>query len=324
VRAAPRARMTSVLAVVCALAATGCGAVAPAASSQTFRPPPPLALVAIVDPSSAEGATELRQLQAVIQAGATPSQTLVVSLLSGAPAASTYVVRGGDSLSAIARTHGVSLAALQGANPQLGPLANRDWSRVYPGDRVTVPPAGGGFPARNAIVTRAPAGPAPPALVRAPTRPANATTFQDAQYRRALATAESTNRARVASWRAEAAKRIEPWQTQVVSRLQELAAGLGGAGAESAGGDVAAAIQSATNTLAGLPGRRVLLLLAGGRIGGAGDAALAGSLAGVRLVLANLANPGAPLLAAATAAGAQVTALDPALTELELAAAVNG
>src|SRR5262249_61738046 len=98
------------------------------------------------------------------------------------PVAGTYVVRQGDSLSAIAGAHGLPLATLQNANPQLGPLANRSWSRVYPGDRVTVP--AGAAAAANAIVTRAPAGPRPPALVRAPARPANATTLQDARDRR--------------------------------------------------------------------------------------------------------------------------------------------
>src|SRR5215471_19130533 len=97
----------------------GCGAVPGPAAGGVFQPPPPLALVAIVDSSPAEGAGELRQLASVIQAGVTPSQALVVSLLAAAPAAHTYVVRTGDSLGAIAGAQGVSLAALQGANPQL-------------------------------------------------------------------------------------------------------------------------------------------------------------------------------------------------------------
>jgi hypothetical protein len=313
--------------VVCVLAAAGCGAApaAPAAApAGTFRPPPPLALVAIVDSSSGAAADQLRQLAAVIQAGVTPSQTLVVTLLAGTPVDTTYVVRGGDSLVSIAAAHGVSLASLQGANPQLGPLANRSWNRVYPGDRVTIPSTVAGYPARNAVVTRAPAGPPPPALVRRPDRPANATTFQDAQYRRALAAADSANRERAAAWRAEAERQVGPWQRQVVARLQELSGNLDGlAQAGGRDGDVAAAIQAGANTLAGLPGRRVLLLLAGGRLG-ATAAALVPSLAGIRLVVANLAASAGPAFAAAAAGGAAVTALDPALTELELPAAVNG
>ena len=320
---APRVGLMRIACVTCALTVIGCGAVPATAPSETFRPPPPLALVAIVDPSASEAANELRQLGAVIQAGVTPSQTLVVSLLSAAPAAATYVVRGGDSLSSIAAAHGVPLASLQDANPQLGPLAHRDWSRVYPGDRVTVPPSGGGLPARNAIVSRAPAGPRPPALVRGPARPANATTFQDAQYRRSAADAEAANRERIASWRAEAARQLRPWQTQVLARLDELARSLDGVAADGAG-DVAAAIESAANTLAGLPGRRVLLVLAGGRMSGAGGAASGRSLAGVHVVIANVADPSEAALPGAAAAGATVTTLDPALTELELAAAVNG
>jgi LysM repeat protein len=290
-------------------------------------PPPPLALVAIVDPSSIEAAAELRQLAGVIQAGATPSQALVVSLLATAPAARTHAVRGGDSLSSIASAEGVSLAALQGANPQLGPLANRDWNRVYPGDRVTVPAVQGSSPARNAIVTRAPAGPAPPALVAVPTRPADATSFQDARYRRARTAAEETNRQRVAAWRSQAARELAPWQAQVLRQLDELAKGIGAAGPPEAvdGRAVSGSIEEAANTLAGLPGRRVLLLLAGGRVGDAVQPAPGASLARINLVVANLpASAGASFEAAAAAAGATVTPMDPALTELQLPTAVNG
>lgn len=312
-----------VVSIVGVFAVTGCGAAPVAAPADTFRPPPPLALVAIVDSSSAAADDQLRQLAAVIQAGATPSQTLVVSLLAGTPVATTYVVIGGDSLASIATDHGVSLASLQDANPQLGPVANRSWSRVYPGDRVTIPSLVAGYPARNAIVTRAPAGPSPPALVPPPRRPANPTTFQDAQYRRARAAAEATNRQRTAAWQAEAARQLRPWQRDVVGRLQELAANLDGlAPAGTGAGGVAAAVQAGANTLAGLPGRRVLLLLAGGRIGGAAAADLVQPLAGMHLVVANVAGPAASAFAAA--GGATVTALDPALTELDLPAAVNG
>jgi len=305
----------------------GCGAVPGPAAGGVFQPPPPLALVAIVDSSPAEGAGELRQLASVIQAGVTPSQALVVSLLAAAPAAHTYVVRTGDSLSAIAGAQGVSLAALQGANPQLGPLANRDWNRVYPGDRITIPAAEGATPARNAIVTRAPAGPPAPALVAAPARPENATSFQDAQYQRALAAASDTNRLRVAAWRSEAARELAPWQAQVIRQLDALASGMDAAGSPDAvdGRAVTASVQAAANTLQGLPGRRVLLMLAGDRVGYAGAPAPDASLARIHLVVANLpASAGTSFTAAAASAGATVTSLDAALTELELPAAVNG
>jgi len=313
--------------VMCALVLTGCGAAPAPKRAGTFRPPPPLALVVIVDPSPAEAAGELRQLEAVIQHGATPSQTFVVSLLSSARVLRTYVVRAGDSLSAIAGAQGVSLAALEGANPQLGPLANRRWDRLYPGDRVTVPAVQTGGPAGNAIVTRAPAGPAPPTLARLPERPANATTFHDAQYRRALAAAELANKELIAAWQAQAARDVRPWQTQVVGHLRELAASLGAAAPATTGegGDLAASVQAAVNVLGGLPGRRVLLLLAGERIGPADGAALGASVGGIHLVVANLPDRTvAAFTSAAATAGATVTALGPALTELQLATTVNG
>jgi LysM repeat protein len=308
-------------------ALVGCGPVPERASAGTFTPPPPLALVAIIDPTPEQAAAELRQLAAVIQADATPSQALVVSLLATAPAPRTHVVRAGESLSSIAGAEGVSLAALQGANPQLGPLANRDWNRVYPGDRVTVPAGQGGTPARLAIVTRAPAGPPAPALVAAPTRPANATTFQDAQYQHTLAAASETNQSRIAAWRAEASRRLAPWQAQVLRQLDQLASGIAAAGTVDMvdGQDVNASVQAAANTLAGLPGRRVLLLMAGGRVADASAPLVGGSLARIHLVIANLpGSAGASFTAAAAAAGAAVTQLDPALTELQLSEVVNG
>ncbi|WNL46593.1 LysM peptidoglycan-binding domain-containing protein [Dyella sp. BiH032] len=69
-------------------------------------------------------------------------------------APTTYTVQHGDTLSGIAQRFGVSLAALEAANPQ---IANPD--RIYPGDRIHLP-AGGqdGGPQASA-----PAAGAPPA-----------------------------------------------------------------------------------------------------------------------------------------------------------------
>ncbi|MFC4763274.1 LysM peptidoglycan-binding domain-containing protein [Dyella koreensis] len=54
----------------------------------------------------------------------------------------TYTVQHGDSLSGIAQRFGVSLAALEAANPQIS-----NPNRIYPGDRITVPGGhGGGTP----------------------------------------------------------------------------------------------------------------------------------------------------------------------------------
>ncbi|MGO4702936.1 LysM peptidoglycan-binding domain-containing protein [Dyella sp. 2RAB6] len=60
------------------------------------------------------------------------------SSASSAPASHDYTVRSGDSMSGIASRNGVSLAALEHANPQ---IANPN--RIYPGQVVHIPGAGG-------------------------------------------------------------------------------------------------------------------------------------------------------------------------------------
>ena len=130
-----------------ALMLVGCGAVGPpAANSGTYQPPPRLSLVAIVDPSGDQVATELGELTQVVEASVTPSETLVVSTPSRGALATTYLVRKGDSLDSIAGAQGVSLGVLEDANPQLGPIAGRDWNRIYPGDGVTIPDRQPGTP----------------------------------------------------------------------------------------------------------------------------------------------------------------------------------
>src|SRR5881396_2263450 len=104
-------------------------------SSEVYSPPPALALVALVDPSSGRLADELHQLQDVIRTTATPGEAVVVMILQPSYG-QTYVVRSGDSLSKIASGHNIALAALEAANPQLGPLSGRaaDWPpRERPG-----------------------------------------------------------------------------------------------------------------------------------------------------------------------------------------------
>jgi spore coat assembly protein SafA len=66
----------------------------------------------------------------------------------------THTVERGDTLSAIAKEHGVSLAALIAANPQ---IKNPDL--IYPGDKINIPAGGGGEQAadvgENASTARA-------------------------------------------------------------------------------------------------------------------------------------------------------------------------
>ena len=90
--------------------------------------------------------------------------------------------------------------------------------------------------------------------------------------------------------------------------------------------DLSASIQAAATTLRGLPGRRVLLVLGSAASGPPQITMPSGSLKGIQVVVANL--PGPAAAGAWTnwvgAAGASATTLDPALTQLDLASAVNG
>jgi LysM repeat protein len=53
----------------------------------------------------------------------------------------TYIVKRGDTMAAIARRFGVSLAALKAANPQIGARPG-GFDRIYPGDVVNLPANG--------------------------------------------------------------------------------------------------------------------------------------------------------------------------------------
>jgi hypothetical protein len=310
------------LVIVClVLNVAACARGGAPSASNVYAPPPPLALVAIIDPSPDRLAAQLHQLEDVIRSRATPGEAVVVMFLD-ARVTRTYVVHAGDNLSSIAAANGVTLANVQAANPQFGPLFRRSWSLIHPGEPVTVPDG----QVRNplALVTRAPAGPPPPTLVRVPQEPNNPTDFQRAEYMHALAAATTTNDARVAAWRAEAANAVQPWQQQVVNELDRMP-GSQATGAGSATGPLlSSSITAASTTLHGLPGRRLLLVLGGGQSGPSGSTP--SGLVDINLVIANLSDSGAA--AAWTAAGrnagaASVSTLDPALTQLQLAQVVN-
>ena len=299
---------------------TACTSGGRLSNSVTYQPPPPLALVAIVDPDSQAMAGQLHQLGGVIQAGASPGEALVVMTLQ-ARVSSIYLVRKNDSLSAIAAANGFTLAELEAANPQFGPVSGRSWGLIYQGEKVTLPERGALDPL--ALVSRAPAGPPLPELVRLPQPPDNPTDFQKAEYERTVAADKATNDARIAAWRAEADRAVQPWQAKVAGDLDTKVGSLASAVSpppSALGGTIAQAV----TTLQGLHGRRTLLILGGG---GAGPSALApGSLAGINVIVANVADPaaGAAWTRAAKDAGAtSVSVLDPALTQLQLAQLVN-
>ena len=290
------------------------------ANEKTYQPPPSLALVAVLDPSPDRLPAEMRQLEDVIKAGATRNEAVVVMLLEPSFGA-TYVVRQGDSLSSIAAAHGLTLAAIEAANPQLGPLSGRNWKLIYTGEHVLLPNGAAGNSVL--IASKAPSGPEPPALVAVPPAPSNPTDYQRAQHEHAAASAEATNQSRISTWNDAVGQAVQPWQSQLVARLDTISV----ANQQTRPPDAAmvtASLEAAQITLQGLGGRRVLLLLGGGD--NVPAALPAKSLAGIELVVANIVDAGAMTTwqSAATAGGAvSVTALDTALTQLKLAQVVN-
>jgi LysM repeat protein len=285
-----------------------------------YSPPPPLALVALIDPSSDQMPAELQQLEGVIRASAGPNEAVVVMLV--APGTRSYAVRSGDSLSAIASSNGLTLAQVESANPQLGPVAGRNWSMIHSGERVTLPdPA---EPNPLLLVTRAPAGPPPPMLIRLPSEPKNPTDYQRAQYEHAVTADKATNEARIASWRAAADQALVPWQNSVATQLDSRAKASSIVVGPPNSAAVSASLGAGLTTLGGLSGKRLLLVLGGG--GTAPMAFAPHSLAGITLVVANVSDSGAAAAwaaAARDAGAASVSALDPALTQLQLAQVVN-
>ena len=297
--------LAAVATVVLASAACQRGGVSDA---QVYTPPPPLALVALLDPASDRLPAELQQLQDVITADATPNEAVVVMFLEPSFGA-IYVVQSGDSLSKIAGAHTLTLQALEAANPQLGPLSGRDWKLIHPGEHVILPDGA----AQGALVlaSKAPSGPPPPTLVRVPQPPSNPTDFQRAQYKRTFESDNLTNASRIAAWQSATGYAIcvtGSAESKLTQREM----------------DLAASVQAGLATLEGLGGRRVLLLLGGGDIGPAPLGPK--SLADVNLVIANLtsSNASAAWTTAGSSAGAaSVSALDAALTQLQLPHVVN-
>jgi LysM domain len=309
--------------VALAVVLGACGPVTPAdLSPENFVPPTPLSVVAIASPLPARLVDACRLLEAVVQAAATPSETLVLRATSSF--GDTYTVRRGDTLDSIARAHGVPLARLEAANPQLGPVGGRDWNRIHADERVTLPRDGTADIPPNLVVTRAPAGPPPPALVRLPPQPPNPTSFQEAQYRQRLAAAKATNQARIAAWDAAAARDVAPWQSAVIAQLRALAAAPPTSDTRTT--DLAGAVMAAVTTLDELSGRRLLLMLDPGEAAPSDVLPRQVSLAGIHLVLAGLSDsPTAEAWArSARTAGASVSLLDPALTQLQLPSVING
>ena len=290
------------------------------ADETAYKPPPSLALVAVVDPSQGRLPAQIHQLQDVIKAGATPGEAVVVMLLEPS-FGTTYVVQKGDSLSSIAASHGLTLSALEAANPQLGPLSGRDWKLIYSGEHVLLP--SGSAAGALLLTSKAPSGPPPPALVAVPPAPSNPTDYQRAQHEHAVANATATNQSRIAAWNDAVNQALQPWQADLIAQLDKVAVASTQAHAPD-GPMLSASLQAAQITLRGLNGRHVLLVLGGGD--STPSALPAQSLGGTELIVANLTDAGASTRWQSAAAGCgavSVTALDAALTQLNLTQVVD-
>lgn len=303
-----------------AVVAAACGPAA-LSNSTAYSPPPPLAMVAIIDPSPDRMSTEVHQLEDVIRSNGRPGEAVVV-MFAQPSFGQRYTVRPGDSLSSIAAAHGIGLPALESANPQFGPVGGRDWKLIHPGELLTLPNGAAQDPLL--LVSKAPAGPPPPQLIRLPSAPKNPTDFQRAQYARTLAADRATNDARIAEWQASVAPSIKTWQDQVTQELEQKAGAQQAPVRRADGAMLSASVNAGVTTLRGLEGRRLLLVL------GAGDNGPGGlqphSLLGINLIVANLSDSNsvdAWKTAAAGAGAASVNALDVALSQLQLAQLVN-
>src|SRR3954465_7623650 len=88
-----------------------------------------------------------------------PGRTRSSSSVPAQSSPSLYTVKRGDTLGAIARAHGITVAHLVAANPQLRTLAN-DPGKIQPGWELNIPPLQS-RPVSTAPVPLAPARPPP-------------------------------------------------------------------------------------------------------------------------------------------------------------------
>jgi LysM repeat protein len=293
---------------------------AESAQQRAYRP----SMLSIYEVTGDESAGAA-QLAAVLQGRVLPSEVVIGSLATSS-SVTIYTVRRGDSLAAIASAHQLTLSALETANAALGPAGGRSWELIRPGDRVSIPDPQTSAQAPAFVVKRLPAGPTPPSLLIPPRCPANTTSFLRAECANTARKDRQLNEARKAAWWASEDEHLRPARSELIRLLQGIAAAPGG-GVHTALGGAAldGSIQVATNTLDQLAGERVLLV---SEPGDGGPPALRNSeLAGIHLVVTGVTDPSTAAgwtMAGKAAGAASAVVLSPALTQLTLAAAVNG
>jgi LysM repeat protein len=325
---APRTGATVSLVMVLVVLASGCQpqeVFAPpageSAQQRAYRPP----MLSIYEVTGGESAGAA-QLAAVLQGRVLPSEVVIGSLATSSSSVTIYTVRRGDSLAAIASAHQLTLSALEAANAALGPAGGRSWDLVRPGDRVTIPDPQTTEQAPVFVVKRLPAGPTPPSLLVPPSCPANTTSFLRAECANAARKDRQLNEARKAAWWASEDEHLRPARSELMRSLQGIAAApRGGVNTARGGAVFGGSIQVAANALGQLPARRVLLVSEPGD--GGPPALQSGELAGIHLVVTGVTDPSAEAgwtMAGKAAGAASAVVLSPALTQLALAAAVNG
>jgi hypothetical protein len=297
------------------------------AGSQHRQYAPPTRTVYEATLDEVEGA---RQLADVLRDGALPAEAIigvgVAPRAQGGPGVSIHVVQVGETLTSVATATGVTLAALEAANPAFGPASARNWDLIHPGERLSIP-GSSTVQFTTFVNSRLPAGPPPPALLEPPTCSSADTPYVQARCGSQVKQDEQVNSGRIAAWSATADAQLRPvlanvlrtlggLETQVTSDQEPVAAGRSEAFAET--------VQIAAINLAQLPGPRVLLLAA---LDDSQPALQHGELAGIDLVVTGPSTPAAQAwwTSAALNAGARsVHVLDPILTQQSLSSVVNG
>lgn len=271
-----------------------------------------------------------RQLADVLRAGALPSEAVigvgVARMAQGGPGVSIHMVQRGETLTGIASALGVTLAALEAANPALGPAGGRDWNLIHPGERLSIP-GSSAIQFTTFVNARLPAGPPAPRLVVPPTCSSDETSYVQQQCTTQANKDAQVNTGRIAAWSAAANAQVGPVLAAVLRTLADVAAQVAPNQAPVAAGRGQAftdAVEIAAINLGQLPGPRVLLLAA---LDDSEPALQQGELDGIDLVVTGPSTPAAQAwwTSAARGAGARsVRVLDPVLTQQALPGIVNG
>jgi LysM repeat protein len=297
-----------------------------ASGSQQHHYDPPTRTVYEATLDQVEGA---RQLMDVLRGDALPSEAIigvgVSAKAQGGPGVTIHIVQAGQTLSTIAAAHGVSLAALEAANPAFGPASGRSWNLIHPGEQLSIP-GSSAVQFTTFVNSRLPAGPPPPPLVVLPTCSTSDTPYVQARCGSQVKQDEQVNNGRITAWAAAANAQLRPVLANLLRTLGGVAAqvapdqGPVAAGRSQAFADT---VQIAAINLGQLPGPRVLLLAA---LDDIEPALQPGELAGIDLVVTGPSTAAAQAWWSSAARGAtarSVHVLDPILTQQSLATVVN-